>query len=137
MELRRGCGPSISEVVSEPCGVCLQTLTWQVFRHKVSRVGRARDLDETNLLSQLHFLQPKSADVEMSDSAHASPLEDTQRCGCIYMQSSVEHQPKVSSKRHATKGFGRSTYNRQQFGLGTALGNSILGLGPRANAMSP
>ena len=137
MKLRRGCGPSISEVISEPRGVRLQALTWQMLRHEVSRVGRTRHLGEADLLAQLHFLQPESADVEMSDSAHASPLEDTQRCGCIYMQSSVEHQPKVSSKRHATKGFGRSTYNRQQFGLGTALGNSILGLGPRANAMSP
>ena len=91
MELCRRCGPSVAEVVSEPCGVRLQTLTWQLFRHQISRVGRARDLDETDLLAQLYFLQPESADVEMSDPAYASPLEDTQRCGCIYMQSSIEH----------------------------------------------
>ena len=57
--------------------------------------------------------------------------------GCIYMQSRIERQPEVCRKRHATKGLCRGSYNRQQFGLSTALGDRILGFGPRSNDMSP
>jgi hypothetical protein len=84
-----------------------------VFGHQVCRVGRTRNLNETDLLAQLHFLQPESADIKMSNPTHASSLEDTQCCGCIYMQSGVEHKPKVGSQCHATEGLCRSAYNRQ------------------------
>ena len=115
----------------------LQSLTGQVLRHQVSGVGRTLDLHESNPLSRLHLLQPKGPDIKVSDLAYAVSLDDAQRCRCIYMQSGGERQPKVLGKSHATKGFRSSTYNRQQFGLGTALGDRILGFRPRSHCVSP
>ena len=137
----RGAGPARRIVPrgtrTKPRGVGLQALTRQVFSHEVGRVGRTLDLGKTNLLAHLRLLQPKGDDIQVPDPAHALTLEDTQRCGCIYTQSGVEHKPKVRSKGHATKGFCRSTYHRQQFKLGTAMGKSILGFRPSSNTMSP